>query len=216
MLLARPGPVAIGVALAGVALAVWMAPLPLARVLRPVRQLRWFLAVIVVFYAFLTPGTPVMPGAPGIMPTREGLLAGGERLFALVVLVVAVQVMLATTSRAALVAALHWWLRPLERIGAPVDRFALRLVLVLEAAPALRERIRGLGGPLAGEPWRHRLGGFGARALAEVLDAADAAPRRPVRVPQLPAVPVGGWLAPLAMVSLVLALDAALAPGALS
>lgn len=199
--LARPGGWTLTACLLGIGVA-WtrVRPAP-GVVLRGVQRLRWFLLILVVFYAWLTPGTPVFPGSPVPLPTVQGLAQGGERLLALILLVVAVQLLLVTTSRGVLIAALHWWLRPLESLGGSADRVALRLVLVLEAAPALRDRIAALPPRTDGQRWRQRLAGFAADVFADVLRAAAQAPRTPVRVPVLP--PVRLWSVALPVILLV-------------
>ncbi|MDN3517751.1 CbiQ family ECF transporter T component [Aquisalimonas lutea] len=198
--LARPGAWTFAACLLGIGL-VWARARPApGTVLRGLWRLRWFLLILLVFYAWLTPGTPLFAGAPALLPTVQGLAQGGERLLALILLVVAVQLLLVTTSRGVLVAALHWWLRPLEALGVSADRVALRLVLVLEAAPALRERIAALSPRTAGDGWRQRLSAFAAEVFADVLRTAEHAPLTPVRVPVLP--PVRLWSVALPVILL--------------
>jgi len=101
--------------------------------LQMLRRMRWFLLSILFIYAWLTPGVPLFSGAfdPSWQPSVEGLQQGGQRLLALILIIAAVHWLLLVTPREQLIAALYWLGAPLQVLGLPRERFAVRLALVL-------------------------------------------------------------------------------------
>ncbi|SEO68035.1 CbiQ family ECF transporter T component [Aquisalimonas asiatica] len=197
VMVARPGWLGLVLPALGLAFGCWRVRLSPTVVARSLWRLRWLFLTILVFYAWLTPGTPLVASESMLMPTRQGMLGGLERLLALGYLVVAVQLLLASTARQWLIAALHWWLRPFAAVGVDADRFALRLVLVLEAAPALREQIARARAATAGVPWQERVAALGATLVEDALRRADEAPPATIRIPRLPPMPPWQWLLPV-------------------
>lgn len=109
-----------------------------------VRRLRWLFLSIVVIYAWLTPGQPLLGGAASVsswLPTREGVLMGTHRLVVLIMMVLSAQWLLWATSRNQLVSALYWLAMPLVVTGFSRERFAVRMVLVLSAIEQVQARI---------------------------------------------------------------------------
>lgn len=99
------------------------------------KRLRWFFFSLLVLFFWFTPGTPLLD--LGIsqrwIPTREGLVFGSERTVALVLVVLAVNYLLRTTSREHLLLAIYFLTKPLSWTGTDLrERFAVRLALVLE------------------------------------------------------------------------------------
>ena len=113
------------------------------------RRMRWFLLSIIVIYLWMTPGQPVIATSATLwwMPTIEGLMMASQRIAALLLMVVAVHWLMWATPRDQLVSALYWLAAPLAWIGFPRQRFAVRLVLVLEAVTVMQvlvgERVKG-------------------------------------------------------------------------
>lgn len=94
-------------------------------------HLRWlFLSILVLYLLF-----PPVAGVSVMQALLAGLTEAIQRITALVVIVLLVQSLFALTDRRQLLAGLLWLLQPFGRIGLPVERFALRLTLVLEIAP---------------------------------------------------------------------------------
>jgi len=123
-----PAWAATAVALVTVRLA---AGVPMAGWWRPLWRLRWLLLALCVVHLWL-------PASAAIeMPQRLLLAAGNVVALALAALVV--DTLLLATPRDELLAGLLWLLGPLSRLGCPVERFAVRLWLTLEAIP-LRQR----------------------------------------------------------------------------
>ncbi len=152
-----------GLAAAAVLLAaLWAgARVPLDRhAWRAVRRLRWLFLSLFVLYAWFTPGRYLAPPWGAWSPTLEGLALGAERAALLVLIALGAHLLLASTRREALVAGLGL----LQPRG---SRFALRLVLTLEAVPRAQAGLAAVtapGQPL-GERWTR---------LGEVLRAGEA------------------------------------------
>lgn len=108
--------------------------------MRMLRRLRWFFLSIVIIYGYLTPGPAVFgfENAWG-MPSSIGLMLGGQRLLALIMIVMAVHWLLAITRQEQLVAALYWLAKPFVISGVSRERLAVRIALVLELVPRVQE-----------------------------------------------------------------------------
>ena len=99
--------------------------------LRLVRRARFLLIVLIVLFAFFTPGEALLSALGQAGPTREGLmLAAGHGVRLLSVLIV-VALLLETTDERTLVSGLMTLAAPLGKFGFPVERLALRVLLVM-------------------------------------------------------------------------------------
>lgn len=99
------------------------------------KRLRWFFLSLLILFFWFTPGTPLFDlGIPQRwIPTREGLIFGSERTLALVLVVLAVNYLLRTTSREHLLFAIFVLTKPLSWSGSDLrQRFAVRTALTLE------------------------------------------------------------------------------------
>lgn len=125
----------------GLGLVVLMAALLFAqhRAGRLVRRVRVLLLVLWVLFALFTPGELVVPLLGSAGPTREGLAAASMHCVQLLAVVLMVAVLLETTRDRELVAGLMVLARPLGLLGLPVERLAVRVLLVfryVECPPA--------------------------------------------------------------------------------
>lgn len=170
----------------------------LAPACKMLRRMRWLFISIAGFYFWFTPGEPLWSSASHWLPSVEGLQQGGARIGALVTLVLAVNLLLQTTSRDAMVGAVLWLTRPLRRIGFAHERFAVRLTLVFEAvrevqslyAAAIPAKVEG----------RTPLARFGARIadlFEQTLRHADAQEPHALHVDISARPPWYQWLYPL-------------------
>jgi len=101
------------------------------RSLRLVRRARFLLAVLVTLFTFFTPGEALVSVLGQAGPTHEGLaLAAGHGVRLLSVLFL-VALLLETTDERTLVSGLMTLAAPLGAFGFPVERLALRLLLVM-------------------------------------------------------------------------------------
>lgn len=187
---------AVGGLLAAVALAATGAE-GVGRFLAMSRRLKWFFLSIILIFGWFTPGTPLLEWMGAWSPGREGLVMGLQRTLVLVLAVAAVVWLLHVTSRESLVKGLLWLTRPLAPLGLPRERFAVRLVLTLEALPQVRI-LAAAGRPdTAPQGLKARLQGLGQRATGlfrEVLEQAEKAPLEPIRLDPVPPPGPGQWL----------------------
>lgn len=161
------------------------------RALGMVRRLRWLLLSVVVIYGWFTPGLPVaLPLPDYLLPTRIGLETGLLRGITLILILLAAGLLLVTTSRSQLIAALYWLLAPLRYLGLHPERLAVRLSLTLAYVdqqqhlwrappPPPQERLQGRINRIA----RH-LGSL----LPRLFEQATEQPRQSVTL-ELPAPP---------------------------
>jgi hypothetical protein len=150
-----------------------------------IRRLRWFLVSLLIVYGWFTPGRPLGLDAGStlapLVPTAEGLAEGLLRCAALLVIVLAVNLLLQTTSREQLLGAILGLARPFTVLGLSRERLALRMVLVMEAVEDVRRIVvdrlaiarEGVRGPRAA-------GEFASGLLRSVIAEADR--RRPEQV----------------------------------
>lgn len=101
------------------------------------RRLRWFFFSILAIYLWFTPGQWIWPALQQWSPTYDGLWLALHRLLVLVAIVLAVATLLKALSMGQLMSALRQLLQPLRLVGFPVDRFALRLTLTVDASQRL-------------------------------------------------------------------------------
>ncbi|MBT0960787.1 energy-coupling factor transporter transmembrane protein EcfT [Denitromonas iodatirespirans] len=129
-------PVAMGLA----ALLVFAAALVIDRVrtLKLVRRIRILLAVILLMFAFATPGTAVLPHWVALSPTWDGVSLGATHAGRLLAMVSMVSILLAKMPIPQLVLALHVLSAVLAPLGVSADRVAVRLSLVLAELDAPR------------------------------------------------------------------------------
>lgn len=97
------------------------------------RRMRWFLLSIFIIYAWLTPGPVLFSGLQpsSWLPTTTGLIQGGQRMLALILIIASVHWLLFVTPRNPLVAALYWLAAPLQLFGISRQSFAVRISLIL-------------------------------------------------------------------------------------
>ncbi len=167
---------------------------------RMVKRMRWIFLSIVVFYFWFTPGHPLTSLDASWLPTVEGVQSGLLRVLALVTLVMVVNLVLQTTARESLLMALLWCLRPLRWLGLPHERFAVRMMLVLNAVPRVQTLYPGGANP--GSSVRARAGALGAGIsewFVHVIDAADREPTEPVEVAGGAALEWTQWLVPVVL-----------------
>lgn len=106
------------------------------------RRMRWFFLSIFLIYAWFTPGEPLISSMnTPWLPTVSGVLEGGERLMALVLIIAAVHWLLLVTKRDQLISALYWLVAPVQLFGFSRQRFAVRLALTLNRVVDVQELV---------------------------------------------------------------------------
>ncbi len=191
--LTREGPAGLTLAtLAYVTMLIWRVPRGqasgLTASLRMLRRMRWLFLSILIVYFWFTPGKPLWPGhAEAWVPTVEGMVLGMERILALGLIVLAVNLLSASTPREHLLAAVYWLARPLRGIGLAPERLALRMVLAMEAVAALQTVLLRARQSFSQGQGRitTRIAGAAGKLFEETLAQAQQAPRRPHTLPLL-------------------------------
>ena len=155
-------------------------------------RLRWLLLSMFIIYLWFTPGIPLWPEFSSWSPSREGVIMGLHRVVILLLLVSAVSLLLQSTPRTQMVAALLWLLRPLALFGFPHERFAVRVVLTMEAVVELQEMERPVS--IATQSLSQRV----AAASAQMVDLFDQVTQHAHSLPchtiEVPILKPPSWL----------------------
>lgn len=107
------------------------------RFLRAFPRMKWLLLAVGGIYFWTTPGEYLWSG--WFAPTREGIALGLSQMLRLLAILASLQLLLTNMRRPAIFAGLYAMVRPLEWLGFPRDRMALRLALTLEMMEKLLE-----------------------------------------------------------------------------
>ncbi|MBU1222399.1 MAG: hypothetical protein KKA22_04480 [Gammaproteobacteria bacterium] len=124
------------------------------QLLRLLRRTRWLLAVLLLTYAYILPGTAVWPALDWASPSVEGLQQGALRTARLVLMLAGLALLLAYTSRPRFIYGLYALAKPLSWLGFDRRAFAVRLGLTLdyvERAPKPAHWLEALRAPLPDE-----------------------------------------------------------------
>jgi len=104
------------------------------------RRTRWIMIVLLLIYAYTTPGVAVLSQFGALSPTWEGLSDGATQLGRLLSVLAALAILLALLSQTRLISGLYSLMYPLVWFGLSRERFAVRLALTLEnAESAMRD-----------------------------------------------------------------------------
>lgn len=172
--------------------------------LRMLQRVRWLLLAMMILYGWFTPGDLLLPSLGDWSPSVAGVQQGLLRVAALAAIVVAVYLMLMTTPRGDLVGGLLWFGRPLRHLGVDDRRFAVRLVLTLEAVPQVQDLARAAVETNTGASRMQRLGWAASRVLHAVLARAETQ-HGAIQVPDSQPVPGWQWLLPVLLAALLVA-----------
>jgi hypothetical protein len=124
------------------------------QLLRLLRRTRWLLAILLLTYAYVLPGTALWPALDWASPSVEGLQQGALRTGRLVLMLAGLALLLAYTSRSRLIYGLYILAKPLSWFGFDRRAFAVRLGLTLdyvERAPKPAHWLDALRQPLPDE-----------------------------------------------------------------
>lgn len=155
------------------------------------RRVRWLLLSIGVFYGWFT------SAEWSLLPDQTALVEGGRRAAIILVMALGAQRLLGSLPAERVAAALLWLLAPLARIGLPVERGCLRIVLVfrcLDQVEALRPQESA-----GGSRWQRIAEGV-STPLRLALERAENAPLPSLELPPAPSPPAAQWLLPLTLV----------------
>ncbi len=166
------------------------------------RRMRWLFLSLVVIYFWFTPGEPLLLSSPALspwLPTLEGIEEGTIRILSLIALVLAVNLLLQTTSREQLLSAIHWLARPLWLLGVSHDRLAVRMALVLDAVPKVQALSTQAVTSTPQSRTVDRIGDAAAALYRQVLARADDEICHTVEMPANGRPAAVQWLYPLAL-----------------
>lgn len=175
-------------------------------------RMRWFLLSIVVIYAWMTPGAPLFEAGryADWLPSVPGLLAGGQRLLALVLIVAAVHWLLFVTPQPRLVSALYWLAWPLGLLGISRRRLAVRVALTLERVVEVQALVgRQVSRASLGRGDIRGYAALSAALVQEVVTRAEQAPCVAVEITLGERPPWWQWLWPVSLAGVLLAAGAA-------
>lgn len=160
-------------------------------------RLRWLWLSLLVVYLWFTPGQVLLQAWPAWSPTWEGLVQGLERVGVLLVIAVAAHLLMQLHGPEEMVAAIHRLSWPLAWVGVSRDRFALRMMLVLEKVSEVqplrmlaREDSRRADNPLLG------ISQAVGAMFQQALQRAESEPPREVVLPCADTPPLWQWLLP--------------------
>jgi len=170
--------------------------LSVGALLRTLRRLRFFYLSLGILYLWFSPGEPVWPALGGLSPSYYGVAEALRHVAILALIVTTVQLFVMATPRDVLVAALHWWLRPVDRLGGDALRIAMRINLVIDIVPRLRDLARRHGGRADHDGRRslRRLASRAAGVFVATVHEAEHAALPLIEVARLPSPSAAQWL----------------------
>jgi len=131
--------------------------------LKLLKRARWLFLSILLIYAFATPGEYVAGFPDAFAPTYEGIKSGLMQALRLAVMLGALSLVLATSSREQFMSGIYVLLRPFRILGISPERFSARLWLTLHYAETMP---KGIIKHLKQQGWN----------LEELLNAEQEAP----------------------------------------
>lgn len=168
------------------------------------KRLKWLFVSILIVYLFFTPGQLLVPDLLW-GPTVEGLLQGLLRIAALVLLVIAVNLLIAGTEQEEFLSAVLWCLRPLSIFGLSHERIAIRITLTLDTVSQVRKKFQEDSSTINVETEASKLNaisGKASRLFKSAISSAESESLREITVPEETSPPVQQWLIPLGLVVL--------------
>jgi energy-coupling factor transporter transmembrane protein EcfT len=96
-----------------------------------IRRIRWLLLVLVVIYAFSTPGEYVKFWPIEFSPSYEGIRAGLLQAAKIITVIALLSIWLSTTNKDVLMGGFYQLLRPLRILKIDAEQFAVRLWLTM-------------------------------------------------------------------------------------
>ena len=108
--------------------------------LHTVKKLKWLFLVMIVIFAFNTPGEHLANWPFAISPTYEGLTAGFTQVLRISLMLAALSLILANNTRQQLISGFYFVFLPLKFLGLEVELFAARLWLTLHYVEQRRDK----------------------------------------------------------------------------
>jgi len=169
--------------------------------LTAVWRLRWLFVSILILYILFPP----VAGVDWLAVLPAAFMEAGLRIGALIAIVMLVQTLFVVTERQHVIAGLLWLLKPLTAFGLPIERFTLRLMLVMEIVPQAQELLKQQNTNENVHDGRMtRAGKRLTSAYARVIEAAEHESHDTIDVPVLSPPLLHEWLSPLLLAGLIL------------
>ncbi len=108
--------------------------------LRAIKRFKWFFLVMLVIFAFNTPGEHLAKWPFSISPTYEGIIAGFTQTLRIAVMLAGLSLILSMNTRQQLISGFYFIFSPLKYLGLEVERFAARLWLTLYYVELQRDK----------------------------------------------------------------------------
>ena len=108
--------------------------------LRAIKRFKWFFLVMLVIFAFNTPGEHLAKWPFSISPTYEGIIAGFTQTLRIAVMLAGLSLILSVNTRQQLISGFYFIFSPLKYLGLEVERFAARLWLTLHYVELQRDK----------------------------------------------------------------------------
>jgi energy-coupling factor transporter transmembrane protein EcfT len=108
--------------------------------LRAIKRFKWFFLVMIVIFAFSTPGEHLSQWPFSLSPTYEGIRAGFTQTLRVIVILAALSLILSSNTRQQLISGFYFLFSPLKYLGLEVERFAVRLWLTLHYVEMQRDK----------------------------------------------------------------------------
>ena len=105
------------------------------------RRVRWLLMILVMVYAFSTPGEYIQSFKLPVRPTYEGLIAGLTQTLTIVAMLAGLALVLSSTPRAKLLGGLYQLFSSLQKLGVKTEKIAVRIWLTLHYVESRRPLI---------------------------------------------------------------------------
>lgn len=151
------------------------------------------------------------------IPSLPGFIFALERTLALIIIVLTAHLLVTTTPIQDIIAALHWWFAPLQRVGLSVERLIVRLALVLDTVNQVQDLY---GQPTQNSPLKtnapmnfidrhlraplNHLSEKVADLFTQVLTRAEITPLKTLEIPPLCSPPWWQWSYPVLIGILIL------------
>jgi energy-coupling factor transporter transmembrane protein EcfT len=108
--------------------------------LHAIKRFKWLFLVMIVIFAFNTPGEHLPQWPFSLSPTYEGITAGFTQTLRIVVMLAALSLILGANTRQQLISGFYFIFSPLQYLGLEVERFAVRLWLTLHYVELQRDK----------------------------------------------------------------------------
>lgn len=181
---------------------------------RMLKRMRWLFISIFILYLGFTPGTLILPQWPAVSPSVEGLELGCIRVAALILVVMAVNLLLQYLSREELVSAVLWLLYPVRNF-IDNEKLAVRISLTMELlaqVSMINTLLLKEEGELdtqnnsAKTTITQRMNNMSRRVsqlFETVIEKAESMPVQQIELPEKNNPPWLQWLYPLALLGLL-------------